>query len=63
MLTLHGRAYHRIFDLHEKYSDLNVSNNARFYIFDSKFNARVSSPQLDKHLTSALRTHVHRHVK
>ena len=37
MLTLHGKAYHRIFDLQEKYETTNVSNSARFYIYDSEF--------------------------
>lgn len=30
MLTLHGKAYHLIFDLQEKYHAMNVSNSARF---------------------------------
>ena len=34
MLTLHGEAYHRIFDLQQQYRDMNVSNSSKFYIFD-----------------------------
>jgi len=30
MLTLHGKAYHRIFDLQQQYEDINVSNSSRF---------------------------------
>ena len=40
MLSLHGRAYHTIFDLQEQYNDMNVINNARFYIYNSEFNIR-----------------------
>ena len=32
MLTLHGKAYHRIFDLQQQYEDMNVSISSRFYI-------------------------------
>ena len=43
MLTLHGKAYHRIFDLQLQYEDMNVSNSSRFYIFDSEFAEKCSS--------------------
>lgn len=37
MLTMHGRAYHRIFDLQQHYAGMNVSNSSRYYIYDSEF--------------------------
>lgn len=43
MLCLHGKAYHRIFDLQEIYENYKVSNSARFYIYDSEFAEKASS--------------------
>lgn len=37
MLTMHGRAYHRIFDLEERHDMMTVGNTARLYIYDSDF--------------------------
>ena len=58
MLTLHGRAYHRIFDLQQQYEDMNVSNSSRIYIFDSEF-AETCSRKLNTDIVDTLRTHIH----
>lgn len=62
MLTLHGRAYHRIFDLQEQYTDMNVTNNARFYIYDSEFNSQSASQHLDSQISNTLRQHVNTNI-
>ena len=64
MLTLHGKAYHhRIFDLQERYADYNVSNSARFYIYNSEFAQKASSLSLDLQIANTLRTHVNNKIK
>ena len=63
MLTLHGKAYHRIFDLQERYADYNVSNSARFYIYDSEFAQKASSLSLNLQIANTLRTHVNNEIK
>ena len=62
MLTLHGKAYHRIFDLQLQYEDMNVSNSSRFYIFDSEF-AEKCSRILNADIAGTLRTHIHENVR
>ena len=59
MLTLHGKAYHRIFDLQQQY----VSNSSRFYIFDSEFAERCSSRKLNADIADTLRNHIHENVR
>ena len=63
MLTLHGKAYHRIFDLQEQYADYNVSNSARFYIYDSEFADKASSLHLNMQTANVLRSHVNTNIK
>ena len=63
MLTLHGKAYHRIFDLQEKYQNQNVNNSARFYIFDSEFAQTTSSQHLDSRIAGTLRSHVNSEIR
>lgn len=63
MLTMHGRAYHRIFDLQERYKMLTtVNNNARFYIYDAEFANITQQQQLDRDIANRLRTHIHSNV-
>ena len=62
MLTLHGKAYHRIFDLQRQYEDMNVSNSSRIYIFDSEF-AKKCSLKLNADIADTLRTHIHENVQ
>lgn len=63
MLTLHGKAYHRIFDLQEQYAQYSVSNSSRFYIYDSEFAAHASTLKLNSETASILRTHINTNVK
>lgn len=63
MLTLHGKAYHRIYDLQEKYEHYTVSNSARFYIYDSEFADHASSLKLDMRIATTLRSHVHTNIR
>ena len=62
MLTLHGKAYHRIFDLQQQYEDMNVSNSNRIYIFDSEF-AKKCSLKLNADIADTPRTHIHENVQ
>ena len=62
MLTLHGKAYHRIFDLQLQYEDMNVSNS-RFYMFDSEFAEKCSSRKLNADIAYTLRTPIHENVR
>ena len=62
MLTLRGKAYHRIFDLQQQYEDMNVSNSSRIYIFDSEF-AKKCSLQLNADIADTLRTHIDENVQ
>lgn len=62
MLTLHGKAYHRIFDLQEKYETMNVYNSARFYIYDSEFVDQAQHLGIDLGIAETLRTHVHENI-
>ena len=64
MLTLHGKAYHMIFDLqltavrrHE------FSNSGRISIFDSWFAKKCSSRKLNADIADTLRTHIHENVQ
>ena len=59
MFTLHGKTYHRIFDLQQQYEDMNVSNSGRIYIFDSEFAQKCSSRKLNADIADTLRTHIH----
>ena len=63
MLTLHGKAYHRIFDLQLQYEDMNVSNSSRFHIFDSEFAEKSFSRKLNADIADKLRTHTHENVR
>ena len=62
MLTLHGKAYHRIFDLQQQYEDMNVSSSSRIYIFDSEF-AKKCSLKLNADIADTPRTHIHENVQ
>ena len=62
MLTLHGKAYHRIFDLQQQYEDINVSNSSRINIFDSEF-AKTCTLKLNADIADTLRTHIHENVQ
>ena len=63
MLILHGKAYHRTFDLQQQYEDLNVSNRSRFYIFDCEFADKCSSRKLNANIADTLRTHINENVR
>ncbi len=63
MLTLHGKSFHRLFDLSQHYPDMNVSNSSRFYIFDSEFHNNCSSLKLQTEVANTLRTHIHQNVR
>lgn len=63
MLTLHGKAYHRIFDLQQQYRDMNVSNSSRFYIFDNEFAQNCASRTLNADVANILRTHIRTNVR
>ncbi|CAN0014081.1 unnamed protein product, partial [Pylaiella littoralis] len=63
ILTIHGKAYHRLFDLSLTYPEMNVSNSSRFYIFDSEFAQGASSLSLRHDVANTLRTHIHTNVK
>lgn len=62
MLTMHGRAYHRIFDLQERYSDTMISNNSRFYVYDSEFTSRLETLRFNDATAQTLRQHVHENI-
>ena len=62
MLTLHGKAYHRVFDLQQQYEDMNVSSSSRIYIFDSEF-AKKCSLKLNADIADTHRTHIHENVQ
>ena len=62
MLTLHGKAYHRIFDLQEKYDSLNVSNSAKFYIYDSEFVDQTQHLGIDLSIAETSRNHVRENI-
>ena len=62
MLTLHGKAYHRIFDLQLQYEDINVSTS-RLYMFDSEFAEKCSSRKLNADIACILRTRIHENVQ
>eukprot|EP00904_Undaria_pinnatifida_P008881 jgi/Undpi1/5122/HiC_scaffold_19.g08474.m1 len=62
MLTLHGKAYHRIFDLQEKYETMTVNNSSRFYIYDSEFVDKAQQLGIDLGVAETLRTHVRENI-
>ena len=63
MLTLHGnKAYHRIFDLEEKFYTMSVSNRARFYIYDSEFVDQVQQLGIDLGIAETSRNHVRENI-
>lgn len=62
MLTLHCKAYHRIFDLQEKYETMHVYNSSRFYIYDSEFVDQAQHLGIDLGIAETLRSHVHENV-
>ena len=63
LFTLHGKTYHRIFDLQQQYEDMNVSNSGRIYIFDSEFAQKCSSRKLNADIADTRRTHIHENVR
>ena len=62
MFTLHGKTYHRIFDLQQQYEDMNVSNSSRFSTFDIEF-AEKCSRKMNADIADTLRTHIHENVR
>ena len=62
MLTLHGKAYHRIFDLQEKYQTMNIFNRSRFYIYDSEFVDKAQHLGIDLGIDKILRNHVQENI-
>lgn len=62
MLTLHGKAYHRIFGLQEEYENLPVGNTARLYIYDSDFVHQSQSAGIDHNTATRLRTYIERNI-
>ena len=62
MLTLHGKAYHRIFDLQEQYENMKVHNSVRFYIYDSELLDQAERVGVDLSLAETLRNHVHENI-
>ena len=56
MLTLHGRAYHRIFDLQPDHSK--ICHNARLHIYDSEFIDTAENLQVNIETASTLRRHI-----
>ena len=61
MLTLHGRAYHRIFDLQQDHSK--ICHNARLYIYDSEFINTAEHLQVNRETASTLRRHIQTKMK
>lgn len=62
MLTLHGRAYHRIFDLQQQYTGMTVTNTSRFYIYDSEFNSQSQALNVNQTTASVLRSYFHENL-
>lgn len=56
MLTMHGRAYHRIFDLQQHYAGMNVANSSRYYIYDSEFNSQYQALHVNNNTAGLLRS-------
>ncbi|CAN0552739.1 unnamed protein product, partial [Ectocarpus sp. 12 AP-2014] len=59
MLTMHGRAYHRIFDLQQHYAGMNVANSSRYYIYDSDFNLQSRALHVNQDTATSLRSYFH----
>lgn len=62
MLTMHGRAYHRIFDLQQHYANMNVTNTSRFYIYDSEFNSQSRQLHVNTDTAASLRSYFQRSI-
>ena len=62
MLTMHGGAYHRIFDLQQHYAGMNVSNSSRYYIYDSEFNLQSQAFQANSDTGASLRSYFHQNL-
>ena len=62
MLTLHGKAYHRIFDSQEQYENMKVHNSARFYIYDSELVDQAERVGVDLSLAETFRNHVYENI-
>lgn len=62
MLTLHGKAYHRIFDLEEQYQTMTVNNSSRLYIYDSDFMNTSNSLNVNRQTSSAVRNYVQNNI-
>lgn len=56
MLTMHGKAYRRIFDLHNEYEDMIVANTACLYIYYSDFTQQSQSTGMNHNTATFLRT-------
>lgn len=62
MLTMHGRAYHRIFDLQQHYAGMNVANSSRYYIYDSEFNLQSRALHVNSNTAASLRSYFHNNL-
>lgn len=62
MSTLHGKAYHEIFDLQEQYPMMSVTNNSRFYIYDSDFTNQANSLRINPRISATLRSYVQNNI-
>lgn len=62
MLTMHGKAYHRIFDLQEQYNDMNVNNPTRMYIYDADFANQTTNARVDTATANSLRQYIQSNI-
>lgn len=62
MLRLARRAYHRIFDLQERYEGTNLSTSSRFYVYDSEFDRAVQNHDLNDSIARTLQTDIHEKI-
>ncbi|CAN0041699.1 unnamed protein product, partial [Laminaria digitata] len=62
MLTMHGRAYHRIFDLEETYDMMSVTNTARLYIYDSDFANQFRASNVDEGTATIIRDYIQTNI-
>ena len=62
MLTLHGKAYHMIFDLQQQYEDMNFRIVAEF-IYPTVSSPKSVLLKLNADIADTLRTHIHENVQ
>ena len=62
ILTMHGRAYHRMFDLQQQYSDVTVAKTVRFHIYDSEFHTQSRALRINHNTASSLRTYFQQNI-